>query len=304
MSWQTIPEDLKNEITSLLGVTHLCQLSACSATERKFCQQEMGHRVRVALAKFDIDPLSFLAALKEWNGVVGGAVPLCILVASQRMVRDLSVYVPRGALDAFTAYMMDQNTFTILFTRDHAYKGSAMDNIPGVHRVRYMVQRKLGFILSIAESQSTSSIVPIVLSQSTAAMNYFTSDTFTSVYPLITYRRIAIANVLDFKPGRALPPLLKAYADRGFSIVGSASDVDGPHRCMEHVHCNRNFRDIEDKGVLSMSFGEGPFDFADRITGVKWRLAINRPCTLRAADGQGVRWSILQSMSFTLKPFT
>ncbi|KAH6880236.1 hypothetical protein BKA70DRAFT_1447522 [Coprinopsis sp. MPI-PUGE-AT-0042] len=266
MSWTIAPLDIKKRILAHLYLDDVQRLAGSNSEHRNLCQKELHHRIAFYISKFELEPATFLSALKRWDAIVGGSAAVAIFTAGEVEPRDLNIYVPYGNLSDFA--------------RDATSKPNS-PTYPWTVSTAKTDSRKPRVAITISESLSKEATIPVMLSPSTITMNYFSHTTFVSAYPQLLGHLLAIGNSLPQHASYPDTVWASRYLLAGFRILGtrSISGLDGRHKCLESVHCTRTRRVLGDRGTLVMSFSEDSTNHACfEGASVSWRLATVRAC--------------------------
>ncbi|KAH6891826.1 hypothetical protein BKA70DRAFT_1233817 [Coprinopsis sp. MPI-PUGE-AT-0042] len=216
MSWTSAPSDIKKRILAHLYLDDVQRLAGTNSAHRELCQMELHHCIVFAISKFELEPATFLTALKRWDAIVGGSAAIAIFTAGEVKPRDLNIYVPYGNLSDFA-----RDATTKPKSPAHPWMVSTAKPLPGslvrgTNQTIILIHTTTGAAITISESLSKEATIPVMLSPSTITMNYFSHSTFVSAYPQLLSRFLAIGNSLPQHASYTDTVWASRYFLRGF----------------------------------------------------------------------------------------
>ncbi|KAH6902990.1 hypothetical protein BKA70DRAFT_1433963 [Coprinopsis sp. MPI-PUGE-AT-0042] len=278
MPWSSVPKDVKEVIVSNLYLGDLQRLSAASTADRVLCKWEIRHRISTLVASFKLDPMSLLPALHQWRAVVGGSAALSIFTAGAVVPHDLNIYVPKGSMASFVASDAIRTQFSEA-KDDNEERVKELRAFPGVYAAQHLIDRTGAVSITVIESLSAHAMVPILLSHSTIAMNFFSDELMFSAYPSLTMRCVGLNNSVHYYPTSSVTSWLNGMELHGMRMFKTSVEMGEDHTCHRSWNCTRTLRTIDDTGTLVFHFDEAAMQTSRVIDGtITWRLATVRTC--------------------------
>lgn len=276
-------------------------LGATSAPHRLALQDHLYRRSRILVHPWFPQPNNLFTVLRTTGAVISGSSALRFMSPENQWPNGLDIYVPATRIHLFRAFLVfegyvappfgyptDTTKKTTQVTQFQVFwKGPG--SYPGP--IKLLVCTKAAVFGSIVKSPLSSQ------------MNFLSADGFFSAYPILTAKKMAIANPLALVPFH--PDVLEIaqqayhrYTMRGFSLshLPSNHDLDPakvhiqkafPHSCHRSPDCPHTLRSTFDTGCLFVSIHKPDNQDFRRIptpmlykpnNGTVWNMG-GSPCT-------------------------
>ncbi|KAG6831291.1 hypothetical protein H0H92_011498 [Tricholoma furcatifolium] len=219
-----------------MDLRELTALGATSKTFRGLVTEHIQQNVHNLFISLDLEPISFLALLRDTNSIVTGSVALLAIHPRAFKPGDIDI-------SPLTELQVD-------ITQDE-YDIGEESHIDEVLTL-YYGGRKANVIVSATDSV----LRPLFRFHSTAVMNCITSSSIFCAYPTFTISLRSLVNkkLERYYESRLVGTMdnfnraLDKYKDRGFSYPDASANVQNAYLC-------RRFAD--DQKCMWVKFGEG-----------------------------------------------
>jgi hypothetical protein len=319
-SWRSLIPDMKNEIYARLDGVGMCNL--LRAKDNTGCI-ELLRRFDTILVDFGLtDPPAFRNAMKTYNVIVAGSVPLSVLLPFDNPLRvgDIDCYLSSDNFQPFVGWLTTNSSYVEVSRRvfhplqlstntpsgsDDEGLEALYDTVSGANTLNSVTTFKnpSGQRLQVICTKSKSAMVAVAAFHSTAVMNAVFHFGVVSLYSDLTLAKRGLQNSTGYVLGRAgLRPrcitlALAKYANRGFDILpdhSSFSSVqagrsetfehDG-HACGVWAYCPKTHRHSLDHSTLRLPFpGWTELQMLREMPDISWKLAHNGKCQLGPTD--------------------
>lgn len=218
-------------------------------------------------------PLHFRVLMRRTAMVIGGSVPISMILRESWSPNDLNLYIPRWHMNKVMGHLTEREGYTVESYLLADTAGAPLDTSAARSFASFIKTSDNGVArISVTESRDLHAFSPIFQSNSTWAYNWITADAVTVAYPTLTLEKIGLTRCR--KPLLGQEPTLKWRGryrnERGFTPI---NQWEYRERCGQPCGgtCSARIRSTEDTLCLAMTFGEmGQRDFYNRRV---WAIA-------------------------------
>ena len=190
------------------------------------------------------EPRELLDVMRETNTYISGSVALLALHPNTFIPNDIDFYVSSDSGQRFVDYINILGFSEIppllsRYTNESVGKSLKFRHISISHNV------------NIIFSSTSCALQPLVEFHSTLIMNFIAWYGIVCLYPAMTMKKMAFANVVDSDSWRPF----EKYRTRGFEIKQDFLQIQREaHYCGSHPHCPRTVRYLHDGHALVHHF--------------------------------------------------
>ncbi|KAH9858950.1 hypothetical protein C2E23DRAFT_716755 [Lenzites betulinus] len=287
-----LPDDVVQHLLRNCSVVSLVQLRYLDRLADNYVSDELQGRYRNLLRPFVSDHERFRVMLNTYGAVISGSGALAVCLHGSIVPHDLDVYLPKCAMAAVLAYLINVESYSIGTFLDVSMSEATYQG--GIDRV-ICLRRGLSTI-DVVISHTDCATLPLPHFWSTASMVYLTGDSICVPYPSLLEDRTSLLNPARIAiPGAVanLTPLIQKYRQFGFDFYLNEADwrrtVWSQWECprSKSPTCPITVRWFGDNFCLLTNFATRaiqPKIAVSNLTTVWWRGGV--PCGHRCNTGE------------------